>query len=233
MIKKSSNVGTSKIALDLGPEALWDMFYVLGLGQGTGIGFPGENIGQLPDPFSMRPVELAAMSYGYGLSTTALQLAQAYMILGNGGHKHSLSLIRKEQNDASLQVLSSDISADLVQSMRAVVEKGGTGTRAQVPLYAVGGKTGTVHTVGRNGYNSDEYKALFAGVAPTSKPKIAAVVVIEAPAGAEYYGGEVAAPVFSRVINGAMRILDVAPDDLAPLMHANQESALADEGKRG
>ena len=233
VIKKSSNVGTSKIALDLGPEALWDMFYVLGLGQGTGIGFPGENIGQLPDPFSMRPVELAAMSYGYGVSTTALQLAQAYMILGNGGYKHSLSLIKKEQDDEPLQVLSSEISDDLVQSMRAVVEKGGTGTRAQVPLYAVGGKTGTVHTVGRNGYNSDEYKALFAGVAPASKPKIAAVVVIEAPAGAEYYGGEVAAPVFSRVINGAMRILDVAPDDLAPLMHANQEPTLADEGKRG
>lgn len=232
VISKSSNVGTSKIALDLGPEALWDMFYVLGLGQGTGIGFPGESIGQLPDPFSMRPVELAAMSYGYGVSTTALQLAQAYMVLGNGGYKHSLSLIKKDVVGEPAQVLSASISNDLVKSMRAVVEKGGTGTRAQVPLYAVGGKTGTVHTVGRHGYNSNEYKALFAGVAPASKPKIAAVVVIEAPAGAEYYGGEVAAPVFSRVINGAMRILDVAPDDLAPLMHANQDTVTV-EGNRG
>jgi cell division protein FtsI (penicillin-binding protein 3) len=232
VISKSSNVGTSKIALDLGPEALWDMFYLLGLGQGTGIGFPGENIGHLPDPFSMRPIELAAMSYGYGLSTTALQLARAYMVLGNGGNKHSLSLIKKDQLDEPVQVLSKSISDDLVQSMQAVVEKGGTGTRAQVPLYSVGGKTGTVHTVGRNGYNSNEYKALFAGLAPASKPKVAAVVVIEAPAGAEYYGGEVAAPVFSRVINGAMRILDVAPDDLSPLMHAEQNQA-SNQGARG
>ena len=180
----------------------------------------------------MRPIELAAMSYGYGLSTTALQLARAYMVLGNGGNKHSLSLIKKDQLDAPIQVLSKSISDDLVQSMQAVVEKGGTGTRAQVPLYSVGGKTGTVHTVGRNGYNSNEYKALFAGLAPASKPKVAAVVVIEAPAGAEYYGGEVAAPVFSRVINGAMRILDVAPDDLSPLMHTEQNQA-SNEGARG
>ena len=122
-----------------------------------------------------------------------------------------------------VKAISPQVSNDLLRAMHAVVEKGGTGTRAQVPLYSVGGKTGTVHTVGRHGYNSDEYKALFAGVAPAKKPELAVVVVIDAPSGAEYYGGEVAAPVFSRVIDGAMRILDVEPDDLAPLMHANQD----------
>lgn len=232
VMAKSSNVGTSKVALDLGPEALWDMFYAVGLGQGTGIGFPGESIGQLPDPFTMRPIELAAMSYGYGVSTTALQLAQAYMVLGNGGNKHTLSLIKKVGQESSVNAISEQVSGDLLKAMHAVVEKGGTGTRAQVPLYSVGGKTGTVHTVGRHGYNSDEYKALFAGVAPAKKPELAVVVVIDAPSGAEYYGGEVAAPVFSRVIDGAMRILDVEPDDISPLMHANQE-LLIDQGSRG
>lgn len=232
VMAKSSNVGTSKVALDLGPEVLWDTFYAVGLGQGTGIGFPGESIGQLPDPFSMRPIELAAMSYGYGVSTTALQLAQAYMVLGNGGNKHTLSLIKKVGQESSVNAISEQVSGDLLKAMHAVVEKGGTGTRAQVPLYSVGGKTGTVHTVGRHGYNSDEYKALFAGVAPAKKPELAVVVVIDAPSGAEYYGGEVAAPVFSRVIDGAMRILDVEPDDIAPFMHANQE-LLIDQGSRG
>lgn len=232
VMAKSSNVGTSKVALDLGPEVLWDTFYAVGLGQGTGIGFPGESIGQLPDPFSMRPIELAAMSYGYGVSTTALQLAQAYMVLGNGGNKHTLSLIKKVGQESSVNAISEQVSGDLLKAMHAVVEKGGTGTRAQVPLYSVGGKTGTVHTVGRHGYNSDEYKALFAGVAPAKKPELAVVVVIDAPSGAEYYGGEVAAPVFSRVIDGAMRILDVEPDDIAPFMRANQE-LLIDQGSRG
>ena len=227
VISKSSNVGTSKLALDLGPELVWDTFYALGLGQGTGIGFPGENIGQLPDPFSMRPIELAAMSYGYGLSSTALQLAQAYMILGNGGLKPDLSLIKKSKLSTSERALPESVSEDLLTAMRAVVEKGGTGTRAKVPMYSVGGKTGTVHTVGSQGYNSDEYKALFAGVAPISNPKLSVVVVIDAPAGAEYYGGEVAAPVFSRVVDGAMRILNVKPDDLNPLLQANQAPSSA------
>jgi len=231
VIAKSSNVGTSKLALDVGPETLWDMFYVMGLGQGTGIGFPGESIGQLPDPFSMQPIELAAMSYGYGLNATALQLAQAYMILGNGGLKPDLSLIKKDKVESPQRVLSAQVSADLLQAMRAAVETGGTGTRARVPLYSVGGKTGTVHKVGRKGYKSDEYKALFAGVAPVSRPKIAAVVVIDGPAGAEYYGGEVAAPVFSRVIEGAMRILSVEPDDFAPLMQVNQSESRQDDGR--
>jgi cell division protein FtsI (penicillin-binding protein 3) len=224
VISKSSNVGTSKLALDLTGEVVWDTFYRLGLGQGTGIGFPGESIGYLPDPSSLRSVELAALSYGYGVSTTALQLAQAYMVLGNGGYKHSLSLIKRESNDGAEKVFKENVSKQLRKAMKAVVAKGGTGTRAQVPMYHVGGKTGTVHSVGAQGYKSDEYKALFAGIAPVDNPELAVVIVIDAPAGAEYYGGEVAAPVFSRVIDGAMRLLNVKPDNLAPALQAKQGS---------
>ncbi len=214
IVAKSSNVGTTKIALDLSGDVVWDMFYRLGLGQSTGIGFPGESIGQLPDPSHWQPIEVATMSYGYGLSVTALQLAQAYMILGNGGVQYPLSLIKKEGVVESKQILPVDVSQSLRKAMRAVVAKGGSGTRAAVPMYRVGGKTGTVHRIGRSGYEDSEYKALFAGVAPIEQPEIAMVVVIDSPSGAEYYGGEVAAPVFSRVVDGTMRLLNIEPDIL-------------------
>lgn len=216
IIAKSSNVGTSKMALDLSGDVVWDMYYRLGFGQSTGVGFPGESIGHLPDPSHWQPIEVATMSYGYGLNATALQVAQAYMVLGNGGIKYPLSLIRQQGESEGEQVFDSDISKSLRKAMRAVVEKGGTGTRAAVPLYNVGGKSGTVHRVGQSGYEKSEYRALFAGVAPADAPRIAMVVVIDSPAGQEYYGGEVAAPVFSRVIDGAMRLLNVEPDKELP-----------------
>ncbi|MFT5716743.1 MAG: cell division protein FtsI (penicillin-binding protein 3), partial [Oleiphilaceae bacterium] len=140
------------------------------------------------------------------------QLAQAYMILGNGGVKYPLSLVFRDEVGVGEQIIPEHVSSLLRKVMKAVVSKGGTGTRATVPLYDVGGKTGTVHRVGKAGYEKSEYKALFAGVAPIKKPEIAMVVVIDSPAGQEYYGGEVAAPVFSRVVNGAMRLLNVKPD---------------------
>ena len=209
---KSSNVGTSKIALALSGDVVWDMFYRLGFGQGTGIGFPGESIGYLPNSTRWKPLTVATMSYGYGLNATALQLAQAYMILGNGGVKHPLGLVYRDEIESGEQIIPEHVSDSLRTVMKAVVSKGGTGTRATVPLYDVGGKTGTVHRVGKSGYEKSEYKALFAGVAPINNPEIAMVVVIDSPAGEEYYGGEVAAPVFSRVVNGAMRLLNVKPD---------------------
>lgn len=212
VVAKSSNVGTSKIALDLSGDVVWDMFYRLGFGQGTGIGFPGESIGYLPNSTRWKPLEVATMSYGYGLSVTALQLAQAYMILGNGGIKYPLGLIYHDEHQAGEQIMPEHVSDSLREVMKAVVTKGGTGTRAAVPLYEVGGKTGTVHRVGKSGYEQSQYKALFAGVAPIDNPEIAMVVVVDSPAGQEYYGGEVAAPVFSRVVNGVMRLLSVKPD---------------------
>ena len=228
IIAKSSNVGTSRIALDLSGDVVWDMFSRLGFGQGTGIGFPGESIGSLPDSSHWRPIEVAAMSYGYGLNATALQLAQAYMIIGNGGLKHPLGLVYRDENVAGERVLSKGVSDSLRAAMKAVVSKGGTGTRAQLPMYEVGGKTGTVHSVGRSGYEESQYKALFAGVAPIDQPEVAMVVVIDGPQGAEYYGGEVAAPVFSRVVNGTMRLMNVTPDK--ELATSNNKSILASRG---
>ncbi len=223
IVAKSSNVGTSRIALNLKGDVVWDMFYRLGFGQGTGIGFPGESIGQLPDSYSWQPIEVATMSYGYGMNVNALQLAQAFMIYGNGGVKYPLSLVYRENAPLGEQVFADAISTDLKKAMRAVVAKGGTGTRAQLPLYDVGGKSGTVHSVGKNGYEQSQYKAIFAGVAPADNPEIAMVVIIDAPAGAEYYGGEVAAPVFSRVIDGAMRLLNVRPDKgIAESIHVSK-----------
>lgn len=228
IIAKSSNVGTSRIALDLTGDVVWDMYSRLGFGLGTGIGFPGESIGSLPDSSHWRPIEVAAMSYGYGLNVTALQLAQAYMVMGNGGIKHPLGLVYREDHLPGEQVLSADVSDSLRLAMKAVVEKGGTGTRAQLPMFEVGGKTGTVHSVGRSGYEESQYKALFAGVAPIEDPEVAMVVVIDGPQGAEYYGGEVAAPVFSRVVNGTLRLLNVSPDKVSK--KPSNKSILASRG---
>ncbi len=229
IVAKSSNVGTSRIALDLSGDVVWDMLYRLGFGQGTGVGFPGESIGQLPDSSSWQPIEVATMSYGYGMNVNALQLAQAFMIYGNGGVKYPLSLIHRNQKVQGEQIIPQGVSESLKAAMKAVVAKGGTGTRADLPLYGVGGKSGTVHTVGKGGYQQSQYQAIFAGVAPADQPEIALVVIINAPAGAEYYGGEVAAPVFSRVVDGAMRLLNVRPDKgIAKSIHARDVS-----GKRG
>lgn len=232
VMAKSSNIGTSKIALDLSGEVLWEMCHRLGLGQGTGIGFPGESIGYLPESRNWKPMQVAIMSYGYGLSVTPLQLAQAYMILGNGGYKHELSLIKRGRPVAAAQqVLSEETSAAMRQMMRSVVIEGGTGTRAAVPLYEVGGKTGTVHRIGANGYDRKQYRALFSGIAPLNKPEIAVVVVIDSPSGDAYYGGEVAAPVFSRIVSGAMRLLNVMPEPMTEIAANKPELSTVAQGK--
>ena len=211
IIAKSSNVGMSKVAAELGGDAIRDTFFRFGLGQATGIGFPGEALGVLPSPPRWRPVEVAALSYGYGLSVNALQLAQAYMVIANGGIRYPVSLIKKDQPPVGERVISEKVSSEVRQMLKAVIEEG-TGKRAKIGIYEAGGKTGTVHLVGAGGYEDSEYKALFAGLAPVDNPRIVSVVAIDAPQGGEYYGGEVAAPVFSRVMGDALRLLNVRPD---------------------
>jgi len=219
VIKKSSNIGVVRIALDLGGENLYAILQQVGLGQDTGLGFPGERVGNLPNFRVWKPIETAVMSYGYGLSVTAVQLTHAYAVLGNGGASVPLSLTRLDQAPQSVQVLDPQVSAQVLQMLRAVVdEQGGTGSRARVPGYQVGGKTGTVHKVQEGGgYATDRYRSVFAGVAPISSPRIAAVVVIDEPSKGQYYGGLVAAPVFGKVMAGALRLMNVAPDDLPPV----------------
>ena len=228
VIAKSSNVGISKIATDLGGDAIRDMYTRLGFGQPTGIGFPGEAVGVLPAPPKWRPVEEATLSYGYGMSVNALQLAQAYMVLANGGTRYPLSLLKVEEKPAGQRVLSEKVAFDVRQMLREVVENG-TGKRAQPGFYSAGGKTGTVHLVGKDGYEDSLYKAIFAGMAPIDDPRIVTVVAVDAPQSGEYYGGEVAAPVFARVMGGALRLLNVKPE----LELGQAKSAEPAPGERG
>lgn len=211
VIAESSNVGMSKIAKKLGGNPIRDLYFSVGLGQPTGTGFPGESIGVLPSSARWRPVEVATLSYGYGLSVNALQLAHAYTVIANGGIRYPLSLLKRREQPSGQRVLSEKVTAQVRTMLQAVIEDG-TGKRARISMYKAGGKTGTVHLVGANGYEDSKYKAIFAGMAPIDNPRVVCVVAVDAPQGGEYYGGEVAAPVFSRVMGGALRLLNVRPD---------------------
>ncbi|MEW6647769.1 MAG: penicillin-binding transpeptidase domain-containing protein [Pseudomonadota bacterium] len=218
VIQKSSNVGAATMALAIKPQQLWDMFSRLGLGTMTASAFPGEATGLLTDYSRWRETERATLSYGYGLSVTALQLAQAYAALAADGRMHSVTMLpAAEQAPETQQVMRPQIAQQVRAMLELAVEKDGTGSRAAVPGYRVGGKTGTARKVTTGGYSEDRYLALFAGFAPASTPRLAMVVVIDEPQGDEYYGGQVAAPVFGRVMSGALRLLDIAPDDLESL----------------
>lgn len=211
LLIKSSNVGASKIALSLPQDAVWNMDYELGIGSPVGIGFPGEASGVLPSHPKWHPSEIATLSYGYGLSVSTLQLAQAYMALANGGYRVPVTIFKQDVPAEGKQVIPHQVAKDVVKMMEAVVQRG-SGRAAQIPGYRVAGKTGTVHKVGSKGYEYDQYIALFAGVAPASDPRLAMVVMVNDPKGREYYGGEVAAPVFSRVMEGALTTLNIYPD---------------------
>jgi len=211
LLIKSSNVGASKIALSLPQDAIWNMDYELGIGSQVGIGFPGETAGVLPSHPKWHPSEIATLAYGYGLSVSTLQLAQAYMTLANGGYRVPVTIFKQDVPAEGKQVIPHKIAQDVVKMMESVVQRG-SGKAAQIPGYRVAGKTGTVHKVGSKGYEYDQYIALFAGVAPASNPRLAMVVMINDPKGREYYGGEVAAPVFSRVMEGALTTLNIYPD---------------------
>jgi len=222
VIQKSSNVGASKMALSIPPQALWQTFANVGFGFDTGSGFPGEATGQLTNYSDWNKLERATLSFGYGLSVTALQLARAYTVFANDGELLPVTLIRRasfpdQPVPEPQRVMSKATARAVLHMMERVVEKGGTGTRAQVRGYRVAGKTGTAKVSGPGGYINHEYNAVFAGIAPVSDPRLVMVVVINDPQGKEYYGGLVAAPVFAHVMSGALRLLDVAPDDLPSL----------------
>ncbi|ABA59313.1 peptidoglycan synthetase FtsI [Nitrosococcus oceani ATCC 19707] len=226
VIKKSSNVGASKIALSLDPQRLWQGFSQAGLGASTASGFPGEAEGHLPNPrfFPFREIEQATLAFGYGLSVTPLQLARAYAALGAGGELKPVSFLYREQAIKGRQVWSEGIAPAVLSMLEEVISDGGTGERAYVPSYRVAGKTGTVKKATRGGYAKERYLAVFAGLIPASHPRLAAVVLIDEPQG-KYYGGQVAAPVFSQVMIGAMRLLNIAPDNLPPLRLAERENS--------
>ncbi|MCS3902247.1 cell division protein FtsI (penicillin-binding protein 3) [Methylohalomonas lacus] len=217
VIKKSSNVGASKIAQTLQSERLWNLFNELGFGSVTGSGFPGEASGRLALPAGWSEVELVTAAFGYGLSVTSLQLAQAYAMLGAGGVLRPVSLLRQDDEVAGERVLPEKVARQVVHMLEGVVSTEGTGSRADIKGYRVAGKTGTVRKAVAGGYASDRYLSLFAGLAPASRPRLAMVVMIDEPRGDDYYGGLVAAPVFSKVMADALRLLNLPPDDLPAL----------------
>ena len=228
LLARSSNVGAAKLALQLDREHLWSTLSKFGLGRVTESGFPGESAGVLQDVRYWNPVGQATLSYGYGVSVTALQLAQAYAVFAAGGVRRPVSLLALEDIPDGEQVISAQTAMTLQDMLETVVAQG-SGRRAQVANYRVAGKTGTAWKSGETGYTGDRYRAVFGGFAPVSNPRLVTVVMIDEPRGSAYYGGEVAAPVFSRIVGGAMRLLSVPPDALAePPLTTLVQSATAE-----
>lgn len=214
LLTKSSNVAATRIALELENEHLVDMFARFGFGQPTGSQFPGEVAGYMPGAKGLGLVEKATLSYGYGLSVNALQLAQSYAALANGGRFRPATFLRNGNADvAERALLDPEIARQVTAMLETVTGPEGSGQKAVVPNYRVAGKTGTAKRAVRGGYEKS-YVSVFAGLVPVSRPRLAAVIVINDPRGGSYYGGQVAAPVFGRVMDDALRLLNVPPDNL-------------------
>lgn len=214
VIQQSSNIGAAKIALSLKSETMWQGLADSGFGAQTGSNFPGEAPGKLRDPKTWRPIEQATMAYGHGISVNLLQLARAYTIFANDGELKPISLLKLDAPVTGMRVFSERTSRELRDMLEMVVLPGGTAPLAQIAGYRVAGKTGTAHKL-VDGRYVDHYIASFVGFAPASNPRLVVAVMIDDPSGADYYGGEVAAPVFSKVTGAALRALNV-PND-APL----------------
>ena len=210
VLVRSSNIGVSKIAMEVGADAVMSVMRRIGLGQSVGTGFPGERTGFLPYKDRWSDFELSTLSFGYGLTVTPLQLAQAYMVLGAGGVLRPVSLIKRDVPPQGKRVIDEQVAKEVLGMLSSVVSQG-SGRRASIPSYPVAGKTGTVRKVGGSGYSEDRHVGLFAGVVPADNPKLATVVIIDDPAGEKYYGSLTAAPVFSRVNAQALRMLGVKP----------------------
>ena len=219
VIQRSSNVGAARIALSLPAEAMWDMFESVGFGNPPPLDFPGEASGKVRPYKTWRPIEQATMAYGNGISVSLLQLARAYTIFADDGELMPLSLLRVDAPPVGKQVISAATARKVRAMLELVVQPGGTGPKARVMGYRVAGKTGTAHKEENGGYAKHKYIASFVGMAPASNPRLVVAVMVDQPSGSEYYGGEVAAPVFSAVMSGALRMLGVPPDaPLTPLV---------------
>jgi cell division protein FtsI (penicillin-binding protein 3) len=216
LLARSSNVGATKVAMSLPSEQLWTVLSRFGLGKPTASGFPGESAGLLSHYENWRPIAKATLAYGYGLSVTPLQLAQCYAVLAAGGIMRPVSLVRVERAPIGRRVISASSARAVVDMLEHVVSAEGTGIRAAVAGYRVAGKTGTARKYAVGGYSQERYTAVFAGVAPVSSPRLAVIVIVDEPSAGVYYGGDVAAPVFSKIVEGAMRIMAIPPDKLAP-----------------
>ncbi|MEO1574144.1 MAG: penicillin-binding transpeptidase domain-containing protein [Pseudomonadota bacterium] len=217
VLQKSSNVGIAKVSLDLPPEAMWSTLASLGFGSLTTSGFPGESAGLLNSYQHWSSLDQATLAYGYGLSVTPLQLAQAYATIGAGGVRYPVTFLKRDEPPAGERVLRESTATSLLSMLETVVAPGGTGTRARVDGYRVAGKTLTARKYQAGGYSEERHVTGFAGLAPATSPRLAVVVVIDEPSGTDNSGGKVAAPVFANVMSGALRLLAVAPDQSATM----------------
>jgi len=212
VIQKSSNIGASKLALQMEPHDMWEVFTQVGLGQKPHVPFPGAVSGKVRAYKTWRPIEQATMSYGYGLSASLFQLAQAYTVFAHDGEVVPVSLLKTNQPVTGARVFSSKNAAAMRNMLHLVTIQGGTAPKAQTMGYAVGGKTGTAHKVEGKGYASKKYRGFFVGIAPIDNPRIVVAVMVDEPTNGAYFGGDVAAPVFSQTVQQTLRMMGVQPD---------------------
>jgi len=217
VVQKSSNVGTVKMAMQMQPREMWELFSAVGLGQKPQIQFPGAVSGRLRPYKTWRPIEQATMSYGYGLSASLFQLARAYTVFARDGEVIPVSMLRQEAAPTGLRVLRPETARAVRQMLQLAAGPGGTGPKAQAIGYSVGGKSGTAHKQEGKGYSSNKYRSWFVGIAPINNPRIVVAVMVDEPSNGMHYGGDVAAPVFSQVVQQTLRMLGVPPDiDVKP-----------------
>ena len=209
ILAKSSQVGITRIALSMDAGLVWKMFDQVGFGHPTSTGFPGERAGELPNHRRWKPIERATFAYGYGLTTTPLQLACAYQVIASNGYKKTATLLKTDPQDG-IKVMDQRVAQQILAMLKKVVDEG-TGTLAKINSYEVAGKTGTVRKVGQGGYQDTHHLAIFAGITPVDHPRLVAVVLINDPKASKVGGGAIAAPLFSRVMSGALRLLNVSP----------------------
>lgn len=215
ILTKSSQVGTTKLALELDPDSTRGLFERVGFGEGLGSGFPGETAGNLPGYRKWDPVTQATFAFGYGFSASALQMARAYAVLANNGERREVSLVAIDEAPDSIRVADEKLVKEIRQMLQTATSDQGTGKRAMIEGYSVGGKTGTLHkTKATGGYDDSRYMSVFAGLSPVDNPRLVTVVVIDEPREGDYFGGLVAAPVFSEVTGNALRLMQVTPDQL-------------------
>jgi cell division protein FtsI (penicillin-binding protein 3) len=212
VIQKSSNVGTAKIALQMPAREMWEMFSNLGFGQKPVLPFPGAVSGRLRPYKSWRPIEQATMSYGYGISVSLFQLAHAYTVFGRDGDLVPVSMQKVTDPVVGAPVFGTRHAHDVRNMLHLVTGPGGTAPKAQTMGYSVGGKTGTAHKVEGRGYADKKYRGVFVGLAPIDEPRIAVAVMIDEPSNGQYFGGQVAAPVFSQTVQQTLKVLGIAPD---------------------
>ncbi len=216
ILQRSSNMGVTKLTLSLPPDSLWQLLRKMGFGQRTDSAFPGESDGELPYLNPWPKITLATMSFGYGLSVTTLQLAGAYATIANNGIKLPITLLKnpQSQSHSGKQLIQPRVAHEILDMLQSVVTKNGTGRLAKIPGYKVSGKTGTVRIVGSHGYEKNHHNAIFVGMVPESNPRFVAAIIVRDPTKGSYYGGSVAAPIFSTVMAKILRDYNIAPDNI-------------------